>query len=113
MTSQHLLSLKKNIDDREHLIYSATVDFVISAVSGSRILRNRLPRNDVSLLSYSYAFFCSMKANTGSTLIYVSDRLSCRPKHDLTICKTSELASAFIEIKKLMLLLDASMNVQI
>ena len=54
-----------------------------------------------------------MKANTGSTLIYVSDRLSCRPKHDLTICKTSELASAFIEIKKLMLLLDASMNVQI
>ena len=39
-----------------------------------------------------------MEANTGATLIYVSDQLSCKPRNDFTICKTSELKSTFIEI---------------
>ena len=39
-----------------------------------------------------------MKANTGGTLIYVSDHVSFKPKNDLTICKPSELESTFIEI---------------
>ena len=42
-------SLSKNIDDFEHLIQSTKTDFDITAVSESRITKNKLPPIDISI----------------------------------------------------------------
>ena len=100
----------------EHLIQSTKVDFDIITISKSRMIKYELPTNDASLPNYSYEF-CAVEANAGNTLIHVSNHLSYKSRNDLIICKPSELESTFLEMchpkKSLMLLLDASTNIQI
>ena len=49
-------SLLKNMDDLEHLIQSTKTDIDIIAVSESRIVKNKLPLIDISILNYNYEF---------------------------------------------------------
>ena len=53
-----------------------------------------------------------MEANSGGTLIYTSNPFSYKPRNNLTIYEPSELEFTFIDTI-LMLILDASINIQI
>ena len=89
--------LSKNIDHLEHLIKSKKGDFEIVAVSKSKIVKNKLPTNDISLQNYSYEF-SPTEASAGSMLIYVSNHLSCKPRNDTNVYKAPDLESIFIEV---------------
>lgn len=60
--------LSKNIDHFELLIKSKKGDFKIVAVSKSKIIKNKLPRNDLSLPNYGHEFY-STETSAGSMLI--------------------------------------------
>ena len=76
--------LSKNTDRFEHLIKSKRCDFEIVAVSKSKIIKNKLPINDLSLPNYTYEFYPT-EASAGSTLIYVINHLSSKHRNDITI----------------------------
>ena len=107
-------SLSKNIDDSEHLIQSTKTDFDITAVSDSRIAKNKTPPINVNIPKYSYEF-CPTEAKAGGTLIYIRNHLFYKMRNDLKIYKSFELESTFIEViqRGQILLLDVSINIQI
>ena len=77
----------KNIDYIKHLIQSTNTDFDIIAVSGSRLVKNKLPPIDISVPNYSYKFNPT-EANAGSTMIYKRNHLSYITRNDLKIYKS-------------------------
>ena len=58
--------------------------FNIIAVSKLRLLKSKLPPNDISLPNYSHVLY-PMKPNSGSTLIYTSNHFPYKPKNNLII----------------------------
>ena len=91
------LSPSKNINHLEVLIELTKADFDIIAVFESRLIKNNLLPNEVSLSRYSYEF-CPTEANTGGTLIYIRNHLSNKTITDVKIYEFFELESTFTEI---------------
>ena len=61
--------LPKNIDDLENSVQSTKTDFE------SRLIKDKLPPNDVGLTNYSQEFFLT-EASAGGTLIYIRNHLA-------------------------------------
>ena len=90
-------SISKHFDEFEHLLQSTKIDFDVIAVSESRIIKDKNSSRNINLLNYSYES-CPTESSAGGTLLYINDRVSYKTRSDLSLYKTKELESTFIEI---------------
>ena len=89
--------LSKNIEDLEYLLNSASIDFDVIAISETRIVKGKTLVSILNLMNYSHEF-CPTESSSGGSLLYIHNHLSYKPRNDLSIYKTTELESSFIEI---------------
>ena len=90
-------SLTKNIEELECRLDKTKIDFGAIGISESRIKKYKSPINTIKLKGHFYEF-CHKESSAGGTLLYMSNRLSCKPINDLCIYKSTELEPTFIEI---------------
>ena len=92
-------SLSKNIEEHEYLLDKTKIDFDVIGITESRIKKNKSPVNRVNLKDCSYEPCPTESSSSGSTLWYISNNLSYKPRSDLwCICRSTELESTIIEI---------------
>ena len=94
-------SLPKNNEEFEYLLDKTNIDFDVIGISESRIKKDKFPINSIHLKGYFYESPPPTESAAGGTLLYVSNRLSYKPRNDLYIHKSTELESTFIEILNL------------
>ena len=90
-------SLHFHKTDLDVLLDALKLDFDIITISESKLRKDIAPVTDISLTNYTYVD-TPTEASKGCTLIYVSDRLSYKPRKDLEIYESRKLESTFIEI---------------
>ena len=90
-------SLNKNIDDLEYLLKCTNKSFDIIAVYETRISNKTCLSCNINLKNYSFESNPTESSATG-TLLYISNRLSYKPRIDLNILKKYQVESTFIEI---------------
>ena len=90
-------SLHKNIEKLKYLLDKTKIDFAVKGISESRIKKDKSTINSINLKGYYYES-CSMESASGGTLLYISSHLPYKPRNDLSIYKSTELESTFIEI---------------
>ena len=72
-------------------------NFDIIAVSETRISKKTSLTSNINLNNYSFET-TPTESTAGGTMLYVSNRLSYKPRTDLNMYKKNELESIFIEI---------------
>ena len=90
-------SLNKNFDDLEYLLKCTNKSFDIIAVSETRISKKTSLTCNINLKNYSFES-TPTESSAGGTLLYISNRLSYKPRFDLNIVKKNQVESTFIEI---------------
>ena len=87
--------MNKNFDDLEYLLKCTNKSFNIIAVSETRISNKTFLTCNINLKNYSFES-TPTESSAGGTLLYISNRLSYKPRFDLNIVKNLE--STIIEI---------------
>ena len=90
-------SLGKNFDDLHHLLSCTNKNYVVNAITKTRITKNISVTNNLSIKNFSFEF-TQAKSSAGGTLLYIANQFSFKPPQDLDIYKKNELESTFIEI---------------
>ena len=90
-------SLYKTIKELEYLLDKRKIDFDVIGISKSRIKKDKFPINSINLKGCSHESGPTESA-AGGTLLHISNNLSCRPRNDLRIYKSTDLESIFVEI---------------
>ena len=90
-------SLSKDMEDLEYLLNSTSINFNVTTISETRIVKSKTPVNSLNLMNYSQEF-CPTESSTGGTLLYICNHFSYKPRNELSIYKPTELESSFIEI---------------
>ena len=90
-------SLNKNFDDLEYLLKCTNKSFDVIAVSETRISKKTSLTCNINLKNYSFES-TPTESSAGGTLLYISNRLSYKPRFDLNIVKKNQVESTFIEI---------------
>ena len=91
-------SLNMNFDDLQYLLKCMNKVFDIIAVSENRIVKIISLISNINLNIYSFEFKVT-GSTAGGTLLYIANHLFYKPRNDLNLYKTIQLASIFIEIK--------------
>ena len=92
----HVL-FQKLFEDLEYLLNSTNFSFDVTAISQTRITKNKVQINHIDLTNYSYEHRPT-ESSAGGTLLYTRSLLWCKTRNDLNICKSAELESTFIEM---------------
>ena len=79
-------SLNKNFDDLVYLLKCANKNFDIIAVSETRISKKTSLTCNINLNNYSFET-TPTESTAGGTILYVSNRLSYKPRTDLNMYK--------------------------
>ena len=90
-------SLPKNTEELKYLLDKAKIDSDVISISESRIKKDKSPINSINLKGYSHES-CPTESAAGGTLLCISNNLSCKPRNDSCIYKSTELESTFNEI---------------
>ena len=72
-------------------------NFDIAAVSETRISKKTSLTSSINLNNYSLETTLT-ESTAGGTMLYISDRLSYKPRIDLNMYKKNQLGSTFVEI---------------
>ena len=86
----NICSLSKKFEDLEYLLYSTNINFDVTAISETRITKNKAQINYIDLTNYSYDN-CLTESSAGGTLLYIRNCLSYKTRNDLNIYKSAEL----------------------
>ena len=97
LSSFHINSPNKNFEDLQYLLKVTNITFDIIAFSESRILKDTNVSKNINIYNYSVEF-TPTESHAGGTLLYINNKLSYKLRQDLSIYKSSELESTFIEI---------------
>ena len=89
--------MKENFDGLEYLLKCTSKSFDIIAVSETRISKKTSLTCNISLKNYSFES-TQTESSAGGTLLYISNRLSYKPRFDLNTLKNNQVESTFIEI---------------
>ena len=89
--------LSKNIEELEYLINKTKTDFDVIGISKSRIKKNKYPKSSINLKDYSFEFRPTLSSASCASL-YSSSHLSNKIRSDMSIYKSREVESIFIEI---------------
>ena len=79
-------SLNKNFDDLVYLLKCTNKNFDIAAVSETRISKKTSLTSSINLNNYSLET-TPTESTAGGTMLYISDRLSYKPRIDLICIK--------------------------
>ena len=90
-------SLNKSFDDLEHLLSCTNKIFDVIAITETRITKDVSLTNNLTMNNFSFEF-TPTEFSAVSTLLYIANHLSYKPRLDLNIYKSNELESTFIEI---------------
>ena len=85
-----------NFDDLQYLLKCMNKVFDIIAVSENRIVKIISLISNINIYSFE---FKPTGSTAGGTLLYIANHLFYKPRNDLNLYKTIQLASIFIEIK--------------
>ena len=89
--------MNKHFDDMEYLLKCTNKSFDIISVSETRISNKTSLICNINLKNYSFES-TPTECSSGRTLLYISNRLSCKPRFDLNIVKQNQVESTFVEI---------------
>ena len=90
-------SLQFHIEDLKLMLKLLNFEFDIISITETRLRKNIHPTTDVNLQNYQYEH-TPTEAKKGGTLIYISNKLSYKPRKDLEIYDPTRVESTFIEI---------------
>ena len=93
----NISSLSKHQDDLEHLLNSLKIDFDVIAISETRISINNSSSGKTNLNNLSFEY-CATQSAAGGTALYIKNTHTFIPIHDLSIYKSLQLESNFVEI---------------
>ena len=92
-------SLNKNFEDLEYFFKATNKTFDVIAISKSRILKDTNTNLSKNINIYNYSVeFTPTESHAGRTLLYINNKLPYKLRQNLSIYKSSELESTFIEI---------------
>ena len=77
-------SLNKNFDDMEYLLKCTNKSFDITAVGETRISEKTSLTCNINLKNYSFES-APTESSADGTFLYISNRLSCKPRFDHNI----------------------------
>ena len=81
----------------EYQLNSTQISLDGIAVAETRIIKNKLPANDINLTNHSYEY-CPTESSDRISVSYIGSHLLYKPKNCLCIYKTAELKSRFIKL---------------
>ena len=87
----------KNTEKPEYLLDKTKIHFEVIGISEWRIKKDKSRKYSINLKGYSHES-CPKEFAADDNLLYISNNLSCKPRNDLCIYKSTELDSNFIEI---------------
>ena len=89
--------LSKNIEELEYLTNKTKTDFDVIGSSKSRIKKNNCPKSSINVKDYSFEFHPTL-SSASCALLYGSSHLSNKTRSDISIYKSREVESIFIEL---------------
>ena len=93
----HDLFQKETLEHIEYQPNSTQIALDGGAVTETRIMKNKLPANDINLTNHSYEY-CPTESSDRISVSYIGSHLLYKPKTYLCIYKTAELKSRFIKL---------------
>ena len=89
--------LSSHINELKLLLSSSNLNFDIICITESRITKSNLPTSNIHIPGYNIEQ-TPTESSAGSTLIYISQKISYKNRPDLQIYHPKQLESIFIEI---------------
>ena len=93
----NILSVSYHIDDLNTFIMNCKNKPKVIGISECRIKTGRPPLSNINMNNYSYEY-TPTESSKGGTLLYIDKNLRYRSRSDLTLYKSKEIESSFIEI---------------
>ena len=93
----NISSLSYHFDDFRDLITNCNLRPKIIGLSECQLKKNKEPLANIQLSNYTHEF-TSTQSSKGGTMIYIENSLRYKIRHDLTMYKSKEIESTFIEI---------------
>ena len=94
----NISSLPYDFDELSELLNDLTIKFQIVGITESRLRSEKFPLSDINLPNYETEHMPT-KANTGASLLYISNELNYKVRNNLYIHKNKKLESIFTEVK--------------
>ena len=89
--------MPKHIDSLENLLSTMQINFDVIAISETRITNHNKSSHNLDINNYNFDF-CATDSTAGGTALYIKNSYSYTSRPDLTMYKSKELKSNFIEI---------------
>ena len=89
-------SIQLHVEELRVLLRALDFSFDIIAISESKLKCE--PQIDITLSGYHSPYWKFTEADKGGTILYISKKLTFKPRKDLEIYESKELESNFIEI---------------
>ena len=93
----NIVSLSYHIDDFKALVLNCPIKPTLIAISESGIRTNRQTLANIHLQEYTFEH-TPTDSTTGGTLLYINNRIKYKLRNDLTLLKSKEIESTFIEV---------------
>ena len=93
----NISSVSYYIDDLNTFIMNCKNKPKVIGISEYRIKTGRPPLSNINMNNYSYEY-TPTESSKGGTLLYIDKNLRYRSRNDLTLYKSKEIESSFIEI---------------
>ena len=93
----NISSVSYHIDDLNTFIMNCKNKPKVIGISECRIKTGRPPLSNINMNNYSYEY-TPTESSKGGTLLYIDKNLRYRSRSDLTLYKSKEIESSFIEI---------------
>jgi len=72
-------------------------EFDVLGITETRIIKNKTPTSNLNINNFSFEH-TPTESSAGGAMLYISNKLSYKPRNDLNIYKPLELESIFVEI---------------
>ena len=92
----NISSISYHIDDLNTFIMNCKNEPKVTGISGCTIKAGRPPLSNINMNNYSYEY-TPTESSKGGTLLYIDKNLRYRSRSDLTLYKSKEIESSFIE----------------
>ena len=93
----NISSVFYHIDDLNTFVMNWKIKPKVTGISECRIKTGRPPLSNINMNNYSYEY-TPTESSKGRTLLYIDKNLRYRSRSDLTLYKSKEIESSFIEI---------------
>ena len=93
----NIASLSKHFDDFNALLSVLNFEFDVIGLSETRFKKGVIPAGNLDLENFFFEHTAT-ESSAGGTGLFISKKLSYKPRPDLTIYKKGQLESTFIEI---------------